>query len=516
MKKIFIKAAALFLVASVFVCNTTNAQNIKTYSGEMKVPLDLKSICSPWHFDYSSIKVVGEYRYYENEDEDRIWHGKFTLASNRIGYKDQVLTGNYTHGKKNGKFVIGEVENNKPTGIGMVINYKMGVLDGVYTYVDNSSFFTDYDSGSFKNGLIIGKIIYRKSVNPFSHALTGSKIESVMEGVVGANGRPEGVWTITTTGEIPMAQKRYFHNGRLICIEERDKSTGERYLCYCVFDGLTKAPDMSLIRDTIVEGKEVVVYNGQSAMLVKDNLDNYNSKMEKNMLGHYCVSAAIPEHLTALDSTVRKQAESWEYTYSLNEYKEYLANQERLRQERRKDSIRAAEMALKKAEQARKDSVRAAEMALKKAEKARNDSIRIVNSEIDYLEKLWKDHDFYMQRGKELKRVKNVSVNGNEIVLQTDDFTISGIFREENLLMVLTERIGSIVKSEINRQEIINALIQKYHVRIAASEDGKKLLFYKDDEKKIPELLIMYDILNYRSSYYKYIIPSKVGKKIQL
>ncbi len=56
MNRIIIKAAALFWIASVFVGNTTNAQNVKTYSGEMKVPLDLKDICSPWSFDYSSKK----------------------------------------------------------------------------------------------------------------------------------------------------------------------------------------------------------------------------------------------------------------------------------------------------------------------------------------------------------------------------------------------------------------------------------------------------------------------------
>lgn len=327
MKRITIKASAFFLLAVACLCNGVNAQKIQTYNGEMKVPSDLKNICSPWSFDYSSKKVMGEYKYYENEDEDRIWHGKFRLSSDRIGYKDQVLTGNYTHGKKDGEFVIGEVENGKPTGIGLVVNYKNGVLNGEYFCVTIPSLFVEQDSGAFKNGMIVGKIIWKKSASAFTRAVADTKVESIMEGVVGANGLPEGVWTITTTGEIPMVQKRYFHNGRLICIEERDKSTGERYLCYCVFEGLTKAPDMSLIKDTMVEGKEVVVYKGQSAMLVKDDSKiSYNSKMEQNMLGHYGASTAIPEHLRTLDSTVRKQAESWDYTYSVKAFNDYLPN----------------------------------------------------------------------------------------------------------------------------------------------------------------------------------------------
>ncbi len=216
----------------------------------------------------------------------------------------------------------------------------MGVLDGEYTCVTPSGFFIDYNSGAFKDGLITGKIISKTSASTFTQAVADTKLESVMEGVVGANGLPEGVWTVTSTGEIPLIQKRYFRNGRLICIEERDESTGERNLCYCVFDGLNKAPDLSLIRDTIVDGREGVVYKGQLAMLVEDDSEiHYNSKMEKHMLGHYGASAAIPEHLRALDSTVRKQAESWDYTYSIKAFKDYLAKIERIKQEK-EDSIR--------------------------------------------------------------------------------------------------------------------------------------------------------------------------------
>ena len=468
MKSITIKASALFLLAVACLCNGVNAQNIQTYNGEMKVPSDLKNICSPWSFDYSSKKVMGEYKYYENEDEDRIWHGKFRLSSDRIGYKDQVLTGNYTHGKKDGEFVIGEVENGKPTGIGLVVNYKNGVLNGEYFCVTIPSLFVEQDSGAFKNGMIVGKIIWKKSASAFTRAVADTKVESIMEGVVGANGLPEGVWTITTTGEIPMVQKRYFHNGRLICIEERDKSTGERYLCYCVFEGVTKAPDMSLIRDTIVEGKEVVVYKGQSAMLVKDDSKiNYNSKMEQNMLGHYGASAAIPEHLRALDSTVRKQAESWDYTYSSNAYKDYLAEVGRLKQ-------------------------------------MKQDSIRRVEKEREEVELLWQNYEVYNLSAKEeLKYVGGIGRGRITIAKDKNyDFKISYSFDEENLR----------TKSGRVSQEVYDEMVKKYHFRIAATNDGKSFLFYPDDEDKIPELMVV----EFYGKKIVYSLPPEIGKKMKL
>ena len=72
MKRIF---TVLLLIS--FGVSSLFAQTIKKYDGPMRIPSDLYFLKD---FDPRSFETKGTYSYYENEDDDRIKHGDFTIV----------------------------------------------------------------------------------------------------------------------------------------------------------------------------------------------------------------------------------------------------------------------------------------------------------------------------------------------------------------------------------------------------------------------------------------------------
>lgn len=493
MRKTIIIACVAILFSNIAV-----AQKINRYEGVMVLPTDLSRM-QQFLLDNTNNRGEGFYDYYENTDGDRVKHGKFMFIQKYSVSVWKVLSGQYVHGKKTGLWVVkdsilAKERIKKIERHNLQATYADDILNGSFYYKQTSSYGTQILVCSFKNGLIVGDF----------YTTYGS---DTLKGVINSVGLPTGIWTASTTNGIPILQKRYFRNGRLILIEERDESTGERYLCYSIFDGLKNKADINLIKDTIIEGKEGVLYNGHIALLEEDNShgtfdSRYNSRM--GLIGHDCLSESIPTEIRFFTSSIEKQINSWNYTYSEKASQEWMMQIEKQREKRelqKQDSIRRVLREQEERLRREKDE------EIRREQERVRDSIRkveIEQREQEEIELIWQSYDWYKQKRQEgIKNVRKASIDGERIVFQTDDNIISEVFKENNLRL----KSGKFIP-----QEKRDMMIQKYHIRVAASEDGNTLLYY-DAESGIPELLICNWYGKERS--YVYIISKRIGTKIK-
>ena len=129
---------------------STNGQDIKEYSG-----------------DFEDGKAT--YNYYENEQMDRILHGKFIYWG-----AIYELKGNFLHGRKNGKWVI-SAKNKEFSNWAIAIKlntiasgfYKDGALDGNWSYENTIEFISDIGNkdienavATFKDNHFVGQVTY--------------------------------------------------------------------------------------------------------------------------------------------------------------------------------------------------------------------------------------------------------------------------------------------------------------------------------------------------------------------
>jgi len=349
-------------IFAIMVASVAQAQQIKTYEGAMNLPSELKVLGELYDVSSNDIHCQGSYQYYENPDGDRIKHDSFNFLSIKIGYPDILIDGRYSHGKKDGRWTIRAINKNgemvKPhMGIaynqhcgGFTINYKNDSLSGDYLLIgtsDGGIYETQY-SGKIVNGRIQGKVSFKKTMTLSFGSVKDNSLanECEMTGEIGSDGMPTGIWTVSDKGGIEKVQRRYFHNGVLVAIDEMDNSTGERTLCYCAFDGLKKVPNMQEIKDSVSGNDIYIIYNGQVAIKTKDDKSiDYNSHLGRYSMGDYAVSLAVPLSLMKLSKVIETQVVGWAYVYSEKKIKEI---QEQKRKERElfvKDSIRQAENA---------------------------------------------------------------------------------------------------------------------------------------------------------------------------
>jgi len=155
------------------------SQNIKNYSGK-----------------YSDAQYVGnaEYQYYENDNYERIFHGKFKFTtgeqnstlSNRI-YRE--INGNYNENWKDGIWVY------KSKHEEIIGSYKMGLPNGEWTRKEldrNLNEMVIVEKANYINGKIIGDFYYNGDVGCSSGYITQAEIE----GKINDNGYLDGEWII--------------------------------------------------------------------------------------------------------------------------------------------------------------------------------------------------------------------------------------------------------------------------------------------------------------------------------
>ena len=253
---------AFFIVCfAMLVSNIASAQKVQRYEGEMRLPADLHEFSGFFEGGFDKTGA-GSYEYYENEEGDRVKHGKFTASFKRSRFKREI-SGTYKDGLKNGEWIIRDIiteRTNYTKHCEMSITFKDNVLNGPCRYIKNDSPNKYTISCIFENGRLAGNF-------SMEHIDKWGKdgVINYINGTIGTNGLPEGIWTIKQKGGIEITQKRLYLYGGLVAAEEQDFSTGDKYMVYCAFPNQKKMPVAAEITSTTDGDKECIMYQGQTA-----------------------------------------------------------------------------------------------------------------------------------------------------------------------------------------------------------------------------------------------------------
>lgn len=406
------KRICLFVCFAVMMVNIVSAQNLKKYEGSMKLTEDILSLGKLFYDGLESSagawdEYIGSYQYYENNDGSRIKHGLYKIKIKPYLFLGAhiEISGKYIDGKKDGKWTINHGRDNKIYE-NLIITFKDDELNGRFEYVDN--FY--YDNilttetkivGTIKDSIIQGDmLITERRLKKSTNWPETQKIQ----GTIGSDGLPQGIWTLTITGDVDMKQRRFYRNGIVVAIDEYDNSTGERNLIYTPLDNIKTIEVVNDIKDTIVYEKKAIVYNGNIAMPQKDGKPEYNSTMSSFSYGHG--RFLIDSHLSEITLATKMQSEKWEYYYSQEEAIKYITEKEN--ELKRKQELK---------ERNRQDSIREAKSLY--AAKLRESNNRLKEELIKY------------KRTEPVDKIKKSSIKGNEIVFQTKDKVLRGEFRKE-------------------------------------------------------------------------------------
>lgn len=177
-----------FLISVLLMCSLTGYnQNIKTYSGV-----------------YKGNNTHGEatYSYYENQEYERIYHGKFSYsgAQNRNPRVILKIEGSYIENKKNGAWSFYFTNPNKDYSFTLEGQYNNGNLNGNWVYSSSNKTIgygkpdpdpkknmeTEKYSVNFDNNIFTGQFKYE-------HVFRGKLKESV-DGNFNEDGLWDGEW----------------------------------------------------------------------------------------------------------------------------------------------------------------------------------------------------------------------------------------------------------------------------------------------------------------------------------
>lgn len=193
----------LGLLAIAAAYSSLSAREIKTYSGS-----------------YDGGKAT--YSYYEDEDENRIYHGPFQEVRN-----GNTTKGTYNEGKKNGVWTY-----NKPNTFfgkyNLSVTYDNDILDGplVWSYTKGKQPYCMIKL-TMKNGKVVG---YEGLVYPRGD--TWEKIN--LKGGFTDDGYPDGVWeyiysphSLFGGGGDKHSKREVWKNGVLVKGRDKNLATGE-------------------------------------------------------------------------------------------------------------------------------------------------------------------------------------------------------------------------------------------------------------------------------------------------
>lgn len=233
------KRTFLITCLAMFVVNFACAQKNQRYEGDMRLPIDLHEF-SDFLEGFTKLGK-GSYEYYENGDGDRVKHGKFVVSFDRGNFKRE-FSGSYKDGKKDGVWIIRDIisgKTNYAKHCELSITFKDDVFNGPCKFIKNAAGGNKYTiTCTFEKGRMIGDF-QLEHINSW----VDENIINSVNGVIGADGLPEGIWTISQKGGIEITQKRLYMYGGLVAVQEQDFSTGDRYMVYSAFSNLQKLPN---------------------------------------------------------------------------------------------------------------------------------------------------------------------------------------------------------------------------------------------------------------------------------
>ena len=200
--KIIVISTMLIMLAA----QAGKGQTLKTYSGL-----------------YEDGKAT--YTYYEDENGERVKHGKYTYNRRDVIIGTYDVTGNYKNNRKDGKWtykVTGNGNNVKITRT-LAIDYANGAMEGNINYTsttNNGNVYTERYQMSHNR--VIGTINEKDKVAtslPEAYALTGQ---------FDSEGFPDGVWTqnYEKDGSHFIDTEKYVH-GVLVAKQTKNESTGK-------------------------------------------------------------------------------------------------------------------------------------------------------------------------------------------------------------------------------------------------------------------------------------------------
>lgn len=194
------------LVAGVLWClsfSSLSAREIKTYSGP-----------------YEGGRAT--YSYYEDEEENRIYHGPFKEV-----FAGNTITGTYKEGKMDGTWIY-KMPNTFFGKYNLRVTYKDDVLDGplVWSYTRGKQPYCMVKL-TMKNGKVVG---YEGLVYPRGDAW--EKID--LKGGFDEDGYPDGVWeyiyqpySLLGSGGDKHSIREVWRNGVLVKGRDKNLATGE-------------------------------------------------------------------------------------------------------------------------------------------------------------------------------------------------------------------------------------------------------------------------------------------------
>ena len=412
------KKIGLFVCFAIMMANIVSAQNLKKYEGSMKLTEDILSLGKIFYDDLESSagvldEYIGSYQYYEDNYGGRIKQGLYKIKIKPYVFLGAhiEISGKYIDGKKDGKWTINHGRDNKIYE-SLIITFKNNELNGSFEFVDD--FY--YDNmlttetklvGTIKDSIIQGDMLIteRRLKKSTNHPETQK-----IQGTIGLDGLPKGMWTLTITGDVDMNQRRFHHNGIVVALDEFDNSTGERNLIYTPLDNIKTTEAVNDIKDTLVYGKKAIVYNGKIAIETKDGNPEYNSKMSLWSYGNHRFVAIIPSEIEDITPEIKLQFEKWEYYYSQEEAIKFIKNKEKQLKEElsRKQKLE---------EQNRQDSIRQARLVYEHNQRESNNR--------------FKEELIQYKRTEPVEKIKKSSVEGKDVIFQTKDKVFRGEFRKE-------------------------------------------------------------------------------------
>lgn len=212
------------LIILTFICLSSNAQTLKTYSGEYN--------CINKRMLYNYGKAT--YTYFDGEDR-RIYNGNFSYSD-----RDRTLKGKFKDDKQTGVWTLSEKINfnsKKHYYNGRLIisiTYKDGIPDGPFSIslVDSKSNTTRaYIKATFNNGKLVGNVA--ADMNDRLFDFWGNHFDSVfdipymnkMTGSFDENGMPSNIWIVN--GPTHKITETYNQDGTYNVITI-NTSTGDR------------------------------------------------------------------------------------------------------------------------------------------------------------------------------------------------------------------------------------------------------------------------------------------------
>lgn len=255
---------------AVIASTISSAQAIKTYKGRMsKSPVERVDFGLNLHMSLSP--EIWSYQYYEDEEENRIYHGPLTYNFEYGKNAYYTIKGQYSHGKKNGQWEYKAVNGSNKLRGRLVANYKDDLLDGPFEYQDYADVIYDIRkmTGTFSNGELQGEL---------KCSMNGKYSSKSVVAYFSNGGYPDGTWKIDDKSAIDKNTIIRFVNNFLVFQSVVDQSTGERKI--------TKADDIT-IQDYDLSNKTVLIPEGIAKVLSLNGKRTFKSKEGNYKLGNY-------------------------------------------------------------------------------------------------------------------------------------------------------------------------------------------------------------------------------------